>query len=147
MAGSKAGLSYNTWPLMDGLPVPPLEDLFVVTPWYENFFDNVALVPFQHRAVAYFLLALVCVHAIMAKRVVPGSILARQAKLVVAIVLIQVLLGVMTLILIVPLWAALSHQIVAMAALAAAVWHAGSVSERRSPSPIPMPSLDQRRSA
>lgn len=100
VAGSKAGLSYNTWPLMDGLPVPPLEDLFVVTPWYENFFDNVALVQFQHRAVAYFLLVLVCVHAIMAKRVVPGSVMARQAGLVAVIVLIQAFLGVMTLILI-----------------------------------------------
>ncbi len=36
VAGSKAGLIYNTWPLIDGTLVPPLSGLFFTTPWYRE---------------------------------------------------------------------------------------------------------------
>jgi len=126
VAGSRAGLSYNTWPLMDGAVIPPLADLFVTRPWYENFFDNVALVQFQHRAVAYVLFVLVYIHASIVKQVHPGSGLVGQVNLLLAAVLAQSILGIMALLLVVPLWAALSHQVLAMATLAVAVWHACS---------------------
>lgn len=132
VAGSKAGLSYNTWPLMDGEVIPPLADLFAVKPWYENFLDNVALVQFQHRAAAYVLLALVYIHASLVKQELPGSSLIGQVNLLLAIVLAQSVLGITALLLVVPLWAALSHQVIAMATLAIAVWHACSASGGRS---------------
>src|ERR671921_725556 len=52
VAGSKAGLTYNTWPLMGGVFVPPASALFSVSPWIENFVDNVVLVQFNHRLIA-----------------------------------------------------------------------------------------------
>src|SRR4029077_9226640 len=51
VAGLDAGLSYNTWPLMDGAVVPG--DLFVIDPAWRNFFENPKTVQFMHRIGAY----------------------------------------------------------------------------------------------
>jgi heme a synthase len=121
VAGSKAGLTYNTWPLMDGRLVPPLDGLFAVRPWIENFVDNVALVQFNHRIVAYVLAAFAIWHAVAARRA--GGAIARSAALLAALTLAQMTLGIVTLLLAVPLWAGLVHQLLAMALLGAAVIH------------------------
>lgn len=122
VAGSRAGFSFNTWPLMDGRLVPPAETLFAVTPWAENFLDNVALVQFDHRLGAYLLLAFAVWHAAAARRT--GGAAARRAAVLAGLVLAQAALGVVTLVLVVPLWAGLAHQALAMAILAMAVAHA-----------------------
>lgn len=127
VAGAKAGLSYNTWPLMDGHFIPPLGDLFVVSPWYENFFDNVAMVQFQHRMMAYCLVVVVPVYAWLVGRELPGSAAARQAVLMSVFVLAQAVIGVVTLLLAVPLWAGLLHQVLAMVTLAVGTYHMASV--------------------
>jgi cytochrome c oxidase assembly protein subunit 15 len=124
VAGSKAGLTYNTWPLMDGALVPPAASLFVVTPWIENFVDNVALVQFNHRMVAYGLVAFALWHAWVARRTAAGSRFAARATVLAGLALSQMTLGIVTLLLVVPLWAGLAHQIFAMVVLAMAVVHA-----------------------
>jgi cytochrome c oxidase assembly protein subunit 15 len=126
VAGSKAGLTYNTWPLMDGALVPPVASLFVVSPWIENFVDNVALVQFNHRVVAYALVAFALGHAWSLSRRAPGSSEARSALALAMLTLAQMTLGIVTLVLVVPLWAGLAHQISAMAVLGAAVAHVRS---------------------
>lgn len=123
VAGSKAGLTYNTWPLMDGSLVPPASALFVVKPWIENFVDNVVLVQFNHRLIAYAIVAFGLWHAWKMRRRAPGSRLSRSATGMAALVLAQMLLGIVTLLLVVPLWAGLAHQVFAMAVLAMAVVH------------------------
>lgn len=134
VAGSKAGLVYNTWPTMNGDWVPPLAALFAVTPWIENFVDNVTLVQFNHRLVAYLLLVVAFLHAIDATRRVPGSGVARRAWGVAGLVLAQAVLGVTTLLLAVPLWAGLAHQVFAMVVLVMAVVHARlTVAQARRP--------------
>lgn len=122
VAGSKAGLTYNTWPLMDGRLVPPLAELFAVTPWIENFVDNVALVQLDHRLVAYALVAFAIWHAARAWR--EGGAPAGRAAAVAALALAQMALGIITVVLAVPLWAGLAHQLLAMALLWVAVAHA-----------------------
>jgi heme a synthase len=124
VAGSKAGLTYNTWPLMDGRLVPSAEALFVVTPWIENFVDNVALVQFNHRLVAYALVGFALWHALSARRAAPGSKAARRAAALAGMTVAQMALGIVTLVLVVPLWAGLAHQVFAMFVLAMAVVHA-----------------------
>lgn len=124
VAGSKAGLTYNTWPLMDGRIVPPAATLFSGTPWIENFVDNLALVQFNHRLVAYVLVALALGHAVAGWRAAPHSAAARRAGVLAALCAAQMGLGIATLLLVVPLWAGLAHQLLAMAVLAAAVVHA-----------------------
>lgn len=124
VAGSKAGLVYNTWPTMDGHLVPPVSELFAGTPWIENFVDNLALVQFNHRLTAYLLLAAALFHALDARRSLRGSAVGRRATGVAGLVLAQATLGIATLLLAVPLWAALSHQVFAMAVLTMATVHA-----------------------
>ena len=123
VAGSKAGLIHNTWPTMDGHFVPPREALFAVVPWIENFVDNLTLVQFNHRIVAYLVVVAAILHAIDAGLTVGGAA-ARRAAGVAALALGQVGLGVLTLLLQVPLWAALAHQVFAMAVLIMATVHA-----------------------
>ena len=72
VAGSKAGLTYNTWPLMDGAFLPPASVLFSGTPWIENFVDNLALVQFNHRLVAYAIVGFALWHACQVRRAASG---------------------------------------------------------------------------
>ena len=123
VAGSHAGLVYNTWPGMDGDVVPPLHRLFSVSPWFENFIDNHALVQFDHRLTAYLVLLLAAAHALDARLAGPPAAARRAAGLLV-LVLSQAALGIATLLLAVPLWAALAHQVLAMAVLSVAIVHA-----------------------
>jgi cytochrome c oxidase assembly protein subunit 15 len=124
VAGSKAGLTYNTWPLMDGALVPPASALFAVSPWIENFVDNVVLVQFNHRLVAYAVVAYALWHAWTVHRLAPASKAARRATAMAGLTLAQMVLGIVTLLLVVPLWAGLAHQVFAMVVLAMAVVHA-----------------------
>jgi heme a synthase len=124
VAGSKAGLTYNTWPLMDGAFVPSASSLFVVRPWIENFVDNVVLVQFNHRMVAYAIVAFALWHAWSLSRKAAASQAARRARALAGLTLAQMALGIVTLLLVVPLWAGLTHQVFAMAVLAVAVAHA-----------------------
>jgi cytochrome c oxidase assembly protein subunit 15 len=124
VAGSKAGFTYNTWPLMDGSFLPYSSALFVVKPWIENFVDNVLLVQFNHRMVAYAIVALALWHAWSMRRKAPDSGAARRATGMAGLALTQMVLGILTLLLVVPLWAGLAHQVFAMAVLAMAVVHA-----------------------
>jgi cytochrome c oxidase assembly protein subunit 15 len=126
VAGSKAGLTYNTWPLMDGALFPSASSLFVVTPWIENFVDNVALVQFNHRLGAYALVAIAVGHAWSLSRRAPASAPARSASALAGATLAQMALGIVTLVLLVPVWAGLAHQIFAMAVLGIAVVHVRS---------------------
>ena len=79
VAGLHAGLTYNTWPLMDGRIVPPLADLARQSPLWSNLFENITTVQFDHRMVAYLVLGLALYHAADAMSVVPGTPVARRA--------------------------------------------------------------------
>ncbi|MCB1539914.1 MAG: COX15/CtaA family protein [Rhodoblastus sp.] len=113
VAGLRAGLTYNTWPLMDGRFVPPVEHLFKNDPWWMNFFDNITTVQFDHRMAAYALLALALLNAMFARQ----TGVSRRGWAIVAMVLCQVGLGIATLIYSVPLSVALAHQALAMIVL------------------------------
>ena len=123
VAGSKAGFTFNTWPLMDGVLVPPSSQLFAQTPFWENFVDNVALVQFNHRIGAYVLLAVALWNVLRLRRAAPGSGSAKRATAIAGLVLAQSALGIVTLLLVVPLWAGLSHQALGFAVLAMGVVH------------------------
>ena len=121
VAGGRAGLVYNTWPLMDGKLVPPLADLARLQPGWLNLFENLTTVQFDHRLGAYVLLAAALWHAVAAARAVQGAPAARRGRALAGIVAAQALIGVTTLLLVVPIWAGLLHQATAMAVLGMAV--------------------------
>ncbi|MGH6813475.1 MAG: COX15/CtaA family protein [Methylocella sp.] len=128
VAGLRAGHAFNTWPLIDGYFWPPLDKLTLLAPLWRNFLDNILLVQFQHRMLAYALLALALAQAIYASRVTTGSRAVRRAWAVAGLVAMQALLGIATLVLVVPLWAGLLHQALAMIVLGMAVAHAQALS-------------------
>lgn len=122
VAGLNAGLSFNTWPLMDGQIVPA--NLLAMSPAWRNFFENVMTVQFTHRCGAYLLFAVALIHAFAARRLAPGSRHAKMATHLAGLVTLQAVLGITTLLLQVPIGWALLHQAGALFVLGAAVFHA-----------------------
>ena len=121
VAGLNAGMTFNTWPLMDGQIVP--KGLLVMDPWWLNMFENVMTVQFQHRVTAYALIAVAIVVA-LSSLAVSGRREVRRAGINFAgFVLLQATLGILTLIWNVPLSIALLHQAFAVVVLAAALDH------------------------
>lgn len=121
VAGIHAGKAYNTFPLMDGFLIPPA--LFVLDPWYRNFFDNITTVQFDHRLIAWLLIFLVPWFWFNAIRTpgLPAS--ARLAcHLFLLALMIQVGLGITTVLLAVPLPFAAAHQAGAVLLFTAALW-------------------------
>jgi cytochrome c oxidase assembly protein subunit 15 len=113
VAGLDAGFAYNTFPLMQGRLMP--EGLFDLTPWYRNFTENLITVQFDHRWLALItLLAVVALWQQALRRGVTGS-LRSAFHLVLVLAVIQVGLGIATLVLVVPLTLAALHQAAALA--------------------------------
>ena len=121
VAGLKAGLTYNTWPLMDGKLVP--DGLLVQAPWYINFFENVTTVQFDHRMTAYAVVALALVHLWSLIRSADDERIVGTAGLLTACVLTQMLIGIWTLVSGVPLPLGLAHQAGAAVVIAVATLH------------------------
>jgi heme a synthase len=130
VAGLRAGRAYNTWPTLDGAFIPSAERLFFEQPWWRNLFDNVLTVQFEHRMTAYLLLAVALWHAIDATRARAGAVVG-GAWWLVAAVLLQAVLGILTLLNQVPIDLALSHQAVAIVVLTIAIVNVERLSLRR----------------
>jgi len=109
VAGIRAGLAYNTWPLMDGRWIPP--EVLLLRPWWLNLVNNMATVQLDHRLLAYGVAA---VAFTLAWRVLrdPGA-RAREKRwagaLAIAVAL-QIAAGICTLLARVPLALAALHQ-------------------------------------
>ena len=125
VAGLDAGQGYSTWPKMDGQWIPT--GLLEMMPSWRNFFENAMTVQFDHRGLAYLILAASIVHA-WRSFTLPAMILAYA-------VFAQACLGVLTLLLHVQLAVALVHQAGAMIVLAAAIWNLHSRLVIQSPVP------------
>jgi len=125
VAGHDAGMTYNTWPLMDGRFVPA--GLMSMQPAWHNFTDNITTVQFDHRIGGYVLAALVLLYAVWAA--VAGSF-TREVGAILALVFLQVALGIAALLLVVPLHVALTHQAVALVLFGVLVRHAARPSTR-----------------
>jgi cytochrome c oxidase assembly protein subunit 15 len=122
VAKTGAGLTFNTWPLMDGKFIPPFDQLFTMAPYWKNLFENVMTIQFTHRMMAYLLFAAALLHAIDTNRFGPFPTGLRGAVLF-ALVTAQAMLGILTLLWSSPLWLSLLHQAGAVAVLIAATVH------------------------
>ena len=131
VAGLRAGRAFNTWPLIDGYFWPPLDKLTFLSPLWQNFLDNILLVQFQHRMIAYALSVFALAQALYTSQVAAGSRAVRRTWVVWGLVVMQVSIGIATLVLAVPLWAGLLHQAFAMIVLGMAVAHAQALSKAR----------------
>lgn len=119
VAGLHAGRVYNSWPLMDGKVIP--EGLFALSPLWRNFFENIVTVQFLHRFFAYALLTAAFVLVLQARKKCRGTAYVRGAWLLFALLMTQAVFGIVTLLLAVPIFWGLLHQIFALIVLSYAV--------------------------
>jgi cytochrome c oxidase assembly protein subunit 15 len=108
VAGLRAGHAYNTFPLMAGRVVPP--GYGALSPWPRNLFENVAAVQFNHRCLALITFAAIIGFWWWSRRqAIPAT--ARRAIIrLVAAAILQVSLGIATLLLVVPVPLGVAHQ-------------------------------------
>ncbi len=119
VAGTRAGLVYNTFPLMDGRLVPA--GYAQLHPLIRNWFENVAAIQFDHRLLAITTAAVVLLLWMTGLRArLPVSTLISLWVLLAAAAL-QVALGVSTLVLVVPVPLAAAHQAGAVLLLTVAI--------------------------
>ena len=116
MSGLKAATAAPTWPDINGAIIPDgINDL---SPWLSNLIDNKIMVHFVHRGLAYLLVIMVFLWWLKAKNI-KGNFLFNKTKwLPLALILIQVLLGILTVITS-PygnnlIWFGVAHQFTAM---------------------------------
>jgi cytochrome c oxidase assembly protein subunit 15 len=123
VAGLRAGRVYNTFPLMAGRVVP--DGYAQLAPWWRNLFENHAAVQFDHRVLATITLVSVIATWAAYRRGATRR-LARRLDLLLGAALLQVALGITTLLLAVPVALGVAHQGGAALLLTAAVlaWHA-----------------------
>ncbi len=120
VAGIRAGLAYNTFPLMDGHFIPT--DIFILEPWYRNFFDNMATVQFDHRMIAWMLAFLVPLFWFRSRQLPLPPSTRLACNLLLIMLAVQISLGIATLLLVVPLHLAAAHQGGAVLLFTAALW-------------------------
>jgi cytochrome c oxidase assembly protein subunit 15 len=125
VAGIRAGLAYNTFPLMNGRLVPP--EIFSLDPWYLNFFSNMATVQFDHRLIAWLLAFLVPWFWLQVRRAAAPRRAKLGADLLLAALVLQITLGIATLLLAVPVPLAAAHQAGALLVFSAALFAAHSL--------------------
>ncbi len=127
VAGLRAGLLYNTWPLMGdgflpgeafGAPDAP--------------FNDAATAQFDHRVVAYAVLAFAVFQAVAALRAAEPAV-GRRAVGLAAVAALQAALGVATLLFFAPIPLALAHQAAALILFGFAVAHWSATQPAASP--------------
>jgi cytochrome c oxidase assembly protein subunit 15 len=120
VAGLNAGLTYNTFPLMDGDLIP--RGYADLSPWIANLFENIAAVQFNHRllAIATVILAFVLWGWSLSRDLAPAAQMGFAALAL--LTLIQLALGITTLLLVVPIPLAAVHQAGAVLVLTATLW-------------------------
>ena len=106
VAGLDAGLSYNSFPLMDGQFVP--EGLLLLDPWYVNMWQNGTMVQFIHRMGAYSIAIAVLGFWWRYRRS------TQACDILLWLTIGQITLGILTLLYVVPFTLALLHQLVAL---------------------------------
>jgi cytochrome c oxidase assembly protein subunit 15 len=131
VAGLRAGRVYNTWPGIDGALIPALARLLFEQPWWRNLFDNTLTVQFEHRIVAYMLLALAILHAVDAVRSRAAPAAASGAIWLAVAMTLQAALGIQTLLHQVPILLGLAHQAMAIVVLTLAILQAERLAARQ----------------
>ncbi len=95
VAGLKAGFAYNTFPLMNGQIIP--DGIFRLEPLWTNFFENIATVQFNHRVLATLLFFLIPTFWWLSKQFELSSRVRVAVHFLLAALLLQITLGISTL--------------------------------------------------
>jgi cytochrome c oxidase assembly protein subunit 15 len=107
-AGTHAGFIYNTFPLMDGKLVPA--DYLALSPWWRNPFENLAAVQFDHRVLAVSTFVAITLFWLAGRRRKVCRTVKLPLHALMLTVLVQLGLGISTLLFVVPTPLAAAHQ-------------------------------------
>ena len=118
VAGLKAGLIFNTFPLMAGALVPP--NLLPLSPALLNFVQHPTAVQWTHRVLGTVLLIAVAALYARVRQVGADGLSRRLNDTLFVLVAAQYLLGVLALLYMVPVALGVIHQATAM--IIAGVW-------------------------
>jgi len=128
VAGTKAGYAYPTWPLMGDSFIPA--GLYSMSPGWLAAFEDMTTIQFNHRIFAYVIVALILTFAAKALK----SDIQGPAKIglffMLGFLVLQVTLGISTLIFYVPVPVAAAHQVGAVALLSASLFVSHCFSNR-----------------
>jgi cytochrome c oxidase assembly protein subunit 15 len=114
VAGIDAGRYFVDWPLMQGQVFPP--DAFSMEPAWRNLFENAGLVQFMHRVSGYLLFIFGIVVWLKGRQSAHAA--TRFAfNAVMAVLSLQIVVGIITVLYAAPVHIALVHQ-----ALAVILW-------------------------
>lgn len=127
VAGLRAGRVYTTWPLMEGRFVPA--GYFANPARVADLFERAAAVQFNHRLGAYAVLAGAIAYY-LAARSDPSA--QRRARWVLGAVIMQVMLGIWTIISATPIGLGLIHQAGALGVILAVLYAAHGAGPRSS---------------
>lgn len=120
VAGTDAGLIYNSYPMMGESLIP--KDLFTMTPWVKNLFENIVTIQFTHR----LLTALTLVFTLVIYTMIIHQEISRQTQLAAHSLLfavsLQFILGIATLLFSVPVILGIAHQAGALLLFTAMLW-------------------------
>ena len=88
--------------------------MFAIEPWWRNFFDNMATAQFDHRILAITTFVLIIFYWVKIRKTDLPVRVAKGVNALLHTAVLQVVLGIATLLMVVPVALAATHQAVAM---------------------------------
>ena len=120
VAGLDAGLVYNTFPKMGDSYIP--HEIFNIKPIYLNFFENPATVQFNHRLLGFLTFLAAILLFVYSKKCKLHKQIQKKMVLIIFVVILQVILGIGTLLSYVAIPIALTHQLGALILFSLSLW-------------------------
>ena len=119
VAGLDAGWIHNTWPLMSDGKLIHETVTIEQSPVWKNFVEGKSGVQFVHRYLAYVVVVFIIAIWYKARKRATTTLQQKGANWLLGLVIVQFVLGVFTLLLQVPVWLGVLHQVMAFFLLAA----------------------------
>jgi cytochrome c oxidase assembly protein subunit 15 len=119
VAGLDAGQIHNTWPSMDGAFLP--DTAIDLEPAWRNFFDNPSMVQFEHRMLGYLASLAVVGFGISLSVSARNASRRRLGAVLLAVLIGQMILGIVTVLQGAPAGIAALHQTGALVLLTVAL--------------------------
>jgi cytochrome c oxidase assembly protein subunit 15 len=111
VAGLDAGFIHNHWPMMTEGKFMHETVYIEQNPLYKNFIEGKSGVQFVHRILAYIVVLFIVIIWLKSKKLTLTKMQTKGIHALLIMVSVQFLLGVFTIILQVPVWLGVAHQI------------------------------------
>lgn len=111
VAGLDAGFMHNHWPMMSEGKFMHETVYIEQSPLYKNFVEGKSGVQFVHRILAYFVAVIICIIWYKSRKLTRTTYQLKAINALLIMVGVQFLLGVLTIIMQVPVWLGVAHQV------------------------------------